>query len=307
MSFVSIILTCYNGSQWISRAIQSILSQTYKEFELIIVDDGSTDGSKAIIDPFLKDKRVRYVYQKNRGFSSAINTGIRVSKGNLIGFIGQDDLWVNNKLELQIKYFADHMNMHLVYSNYYYIDSDERIINMVRSRNPIFFSKKELINNLFLENFIGFETVLVKKECFDEVGFFDERMIACSDHDIWLRIAECFNIGYIDQFIVKKRQHKSQLSRNMEIVVRDEFLIVKNATEHYPSLKVVERAKIASLYYIWAIFLLRKGNIEAAKQKLLAVIRYQPWKLKAIMVYLLPVLYLKVSNLHQALGFQQLS
>lgn len=97
---VSVILPCYNGTRWLSRAIESVLSQVYENFELVIVDDGSTDISKEIIASYLSDKRVRYVYQTNRGFSAALNRGIKASSGSLIDFIGQDDLWMPNKLEV---------------------------------------------------------------------------------------------------------------------------------------------------------------------------------------------------------------
>ena len=99
-SSTTVILPCYNGARWVSRAIESILDQTYKNFELLIIDDGSTDNSKATIAPHLRDERVRYIYQKNRGFSAAINRGIKASSGSLIGFIGQDGLWMPNKLEV---------------------------------------------------------------------------------------------------------------------------------------------------------------------------------------------------------------
>src|SRR5208337_849330 len=101
MKKVSVILPCYNGARWISRAIESVLAQTWGHFELVIIDDGSTDNSKKIILPYLSDERVQYIYQDNRGFSAAINRGVAESRGCLICFIGQDDLWMPNKLELQ--------------------------------------------------------------------------------------------------------------------------------------------------------------------------------------------------------------
>jgi len=126
---------------------------------------------------YLFDERVRYIYQENRGFSAAVNEGIKESSGDLIGFIGQDDLWVPHKLELQVKYLREHKDVDLVHSNYCSIDQDERIIGVRDVKAPSFSSKKRVVEQLFLNNFIGFETVLVKRKCFDEVGFFDERMV----------------------------------------------------------------------------------------------------------------------------------
>jgi len=292
MQNVSVILTCYNGARWISQAIKSVLAQTYKDFELLVIDDGSTDSSKEIISTYLSDKRVHYLYQENKGFSAAINKGIKESKGDFIGFVGQDDLWMPNKLEVQIRYFDEHKAVDLVHSNYYSIDSEGKIIKVIEIKIPSFSSKKKLIEYLFINNFIGFETVLVKKRCFDEVGFFDERMTGFSDHDMWLRIAGKFNIAYIDLPLVKKREHELQLSKTrIEQVLKDEFLMVNKAINHYSFLKNAERKKLAELYYIWGTTMLQKGRNEKAKQKFLKAIRCRPWKFKAIMAYITPTLY----------------
>jgi len=292
MQKVSVVLPCYNGARWISRAVESILAQTYRDFELIIIDDGSTDNSKEIVALHLSDERVRYIYQENRGFSAAVNRGIKESSGSLIGFIGQDDLWMPNKLELQVKYLSEHKDVNLVHSNYCLIDSEEHIINVRDIKIPSVSLKKEVVKQLFLNNFIGFETVLLKRKCFDEVGFLDERMVGFSDHDMWLRIAGSFNIGYLDLPLVKKREHEFQLSKvRAETVLRDEFLMVKKAIDHYPFLRRVERKKLTSLYYSLGITLFQKGDHKKAKQELIKVIMCQPWKLKAIAVYVAPSLY----------------
>ena len=298
MQKVSVILTCYNGARWIGKAIESVLAQAYKDFELLIIDDGSTDNSRDVIASYLYDKRVHYIYQENKGFSAAVNRGITESNGSLIGFIGQDDIWMPNKLELQVKYLSKHEEVDLVHSNYCSIDSEGRIVGVRDIKIPQVSSKKKVVEHLFLNNFIGFETVLVKRKCFDEVGFFDERMVGFSDHDMWLRIAGKFNIqGYIGKPLVKKRIHELQLSKvRIEDNLKDEFLLVKKAIDLYPFLKKIERKKLASLYYAWGIALLQKGNREAAKRKFLKSIRSQPWKVKSIIAYITPLLYKTILN-----------
>lgn len=290
---VSVVLTCYNGARWIGKAIRSIQSQTYEDFELVIVDDGSIDNSREIVDLYLCDERVRYIYQRNRGFSAAVNRGIKESCGNLIGFIGQDDLWTSDKLELQVNHLRKHVDVDLVHSNYYSIDSKGRLIGVVNANIPYSYSRKEAIEHLFLDNFIGFETVLVKRKCFDDVGLFDERMVAFSDHDMWLRIAGTFNLeGYIDRLLVKKREHGFRLSKmRMEAALKDEFLMVQKAMNQYPFLKRVERKKLASLYFKWGSTLLQEGNNKNAKRLFAKVIRCQPWKLKAAVAYITPSVY----------------
>jgi len=306
-SLVTVILPCYNGARWVSRAIESILVQIYENFELIIIDDGSTDNSKERIVPFLCDKRVCYIYQANRGFSGAINSGIKASSGELIGFIGQDDVWVPNKIELQQKFLSEHQNIDLVFSPYYSMDSQGQIFRTINAKIPVFRTKEELVTELFLGNFIGFETVLVKRKCFDEVGFFDERMTAFSDHDMWLRIVEKFNIGYFNQNLVKKREHNLQLSKDgLSTALKDEFLIIQKAVNHYPFLKKSEQKRIASLYYALGIAMLQKGNGKDAKKALIKTIKCQPWNFKAVVAYMVPKLYflsLKYfKNLSKTLG-----
>jgi len=292
MPKVSVILPCYNGSRWISQSIESVLAQTCKDFELIIVDDGSTDNSREIISSYLYDERVHYIYQENRGFSGALNRGIRESRGAFIGFIGQDDLYMPNKLQVQVKYFNEHKDADLIHSNYCFVDSSGRIIRVRDIKIPRFSSKEKLIEYLFINNFIGFETALVKRRCFDKVGLFDERMVGFSDHDMWLRIAGEFNIAYIDLILVKKREHELQFSKTaVEKCLRDEFLMTSKAIKQYPFLEKAVRKKLAGLYYKWSITLLEKGVNEEAKQNFLKVIRYRPWKFKAIIAYITPTIY----------------
>jgi len=292
MQKVSVVLTCYNGARWISAATESILAQTYKNFELVVIDDGSTDNSKEIVSSYLCDERVRYIYQENRGFSAAVNRGIKEGKGDLIGFVGQDDLWLHNKLEVQVKYLNEHEDVDVFHSNYCFINSEGKIIKVRDIKIPSFSSRKKLIEYLFLNNFMGFETVLAKKKCFDEVGFFDERMVAFSDHDIWLRIAGKFNIAYIDLPLVKKREHELQLSKTgIERGLKDKFLMVNKAIHQYPFLKKVERKKLASLYYTLGTVMLQKGDNKKAKQEFLKSFRLRPWKFKAVIASISPTLY----------------
>jgi glycosyltransferase involved in cell wall biosynthesis len=292
MPKVSIILPLYNGAKWISQAIESVLAQTYKDFELIIVDDGSTDNSREIISSYQYDKRVHYIYQENRGFSSALNRGINESRGEYIGFIGQDDLYMQNKLKIQVKYLDKHKDVDLLHSNYYFIDSNGKVRGVRFIKIPKFTSKRKMIEYLFINNFIGFETVLIRRRCFDEVGLFDERMKAFSDHDMWLRIAGKFNIDYINAVLVKKRIHELQLSKiAIKECINDEFLMIRKAIKMYPFLKRVVRKKVSGLYYALGIDMLEKGMITEAKQNFMNTVRCKPWNIKAMVAYINPIVF----------------
>lgn len=309
---VSVVLPCYDGAVWVGEAIKSILVQTYPNFELVIVDDGSTDDSAKVVSSYLPNERIRYIYQKNRGFSAAVNRGIRESKGNLIGFIGQDDYWLSVKTVLQVSYLSQHTDKAMVHSDYFAMDADGRTMGVCHAKVPKSSSIEKSIQNLFLNNYIGFETALVRRECLDEVGLLDEGMIAFSDHDLWLRLAENHSFGYLSLPLVKKRQHPLQLSRvKVESALRDEFMLVHKAAIHYPFLGNVVRWKLASLYYSWGATLMEEGRLNPARRKFLRAMECQPWKLKAALAYFTPTLFSVVfdryvgasTSVHLALGW----
>jgi glycosyltransferase involved in cell wall biosynthesis len=292
----SVILPCYNGSQWIGSAIKSILDQTYKNLELLIIDDGSTDNSSKEIFKF-QDNRIRYFYQKNTGFSGAINRGIKESNGEFICFIGQDDIYLPKKMEIQVNYLNLDQSLDLIHSSYYEIDTIGKILTVRNNDYEHFTTKEKEIEALFLNNYIGFETVLVRKKCFDKFGLFDEQMTAFSDHDMWLRLAGNIKIGYLNLPLVKKMLHKCQLTNATNIVLKDEFLLTRKAIQTYPFLFQVLNKKVASLYYEKGLALLEEGKFGESRINLKKAIKYQNYKLKAVLAYLYPHLFLTIMNI----------
>jgi hypothetical protein len=228
------------------------------------------------------------------------------SQGYFVGFIGQDDVWLPRKLELQVKYLAEHPEIDLVHSYIYFIDCEGKIIGEKKAKMPAYQClRQEVIKRLFLDNFICFETVLVKKQCFEELGFLDERMVGFSDHDMWLRLAWNYNIGYLGLSLVKKRRHDSQTSKaKLEKVLKDEFLLVQKNVDLYPFLEKVENKKLATLYYPLGLLSLKKGNVEEAKINMLKTIRCQPLNFGAIAAYAAPALYTLLLSQYQKLTGQ---
>jgi len=279
MPNVSVGLPCYNGSRWLAESIESVLHQTYPDFELVIVDDGSTDNSKKIIERYLEDVRVRYLYQENKGFSGATNRCIADSRGDYIAFMGQDDLWLPDKLERQV-HKIEKGKYSLIHSDVYDIDSEGRIIGRRNLKVPKTQDREAILARLLLSNFIAHPTVLVKRQCFDKVGLFDERMVIASDHDMWLRIAGEFDIGYISAPLIKKRLHEAQVSVKKPVeCIKDEFLITEKAITKYPFLKRYESKKKARLYYFWGVILLRQHNLSEARNKAFKAIKEYPFDL----------------------------
>ena len=195
MSFFSVILVTYNSSRYIEESISSVLNQTYKNFELIIIDDGSTDKTINIIKKF-KDNRIKYKYQTNQGPSKARNFGIKISKSRWICFIDADDYWNKNKLKVVNKFLSGNnliyhklhkkvefkkQNLHITQSKLQYSLFQKYIGSKIK--NPI------AQNLLIYGNTIPTSSVVIRKKILKKIKSFDEKLHIGEDYDLWLRLS----------------------------------------------------------------------------------------------------------------------
>jgi glycosyltransferase involved in cell wall biosynthesis len=196
---VSVVISTYNRPQLLKRAVKSVLEQTYKNLEIIIVDDSPTNASKEVLEEF-PSKNIRYLRRsQKKGVSSAKNLGIRIAVGDFIALLGDDDEWLPNKLELQARLFSKvepetgviHTNCFVEYSNGFCLKTD-----ILRAGADI--DERSLVE-LLEYNFIADSTALVKKECFEKVGYFDENLPYAEDWDFYIRLAKQFKIKYIPE------------------------------------------------------------------------------------------------------------
>ena len=178
---VSVIIPCFNSQKTISRALNSVCLQTYKEYEVVIVDDGSTDNTKEIIQTFFKDKKItyNYIYQVNAGPSSARNNGVKSANGKYIAFLDSDDEWHYKKLEIQMKIMKEN-NLNFLGSTYTYDDLKYEKLDKIELKKYIF--KKLILSNKF-----STPGVIIKKILFEQLGGFDTSMKYSEDYDLWLR------------------------------------------------------------------------------------------------------------------------
>jgi len=212
---VSVIIPVYNGERTIKKAIESVFFQNYKDWEIIIVDDGSTDKTSQIIKE-LKSEKIRYFYQKNQGRSKARNKGILLAKGEYIAFLDSDDVWLEEHLQKEIKVLESHPNVSLVYSEVEIIGEDGNIFPMGPNWKPKRYSGLPL-NQLIEENFIPFSSSLVRKKCFEEIGLFDSDMEPSEDWDIWLRIVKNgHKVYYINEVLTQYRWKEANLSKEYQ-------------------------------------------------------------------------------------------
>jgi glycosyltransferase involved in cell wall biosynthesis len=214
---ISVVLPTYNGSKFLDEAIRSVLGQTFTDFELIVVDDGSTDPEVRTICERYTDSTV-YIYQENGGPSKARNTGLLQAEGGYICFLDQDDAWKPEKLELQLDFFKSipsEKNAGLVFTWLTVIDE---------SGNDIGVTKGHVEGNVFYDLFyrcIVFtpSSIMVKREVFDRVGSFDESLSYSSreDWDLYFRIAKHYTVYSLDVPLVNYRRHSSNATRRENI------------------------------------------------------------------------------------------
>ena len=189
---VSVIIPTFNREKFITKAIDSVMAQTYQDFEIIVLDDGSTDNTRELLGRY--NDRVKYFYQENRGIASARNEAIKRSSGDYIAFLDSDDYWIREKLEKQIQVFNQHQEYGMVAS----CCSSIRLDGSFREKNRPGKSGW-VLEDLFRKNFIRTSSAMIKRECLDQVGLFDESFRECEEYDLWLRIAARYPIGFINE------------------------------------------------------------------------------------------------------------
>lgn len=212
---VSVILTTFNGATrgYLNEAIESVLSQTFKNFELILVDDGSTDKTKSFCSGYLNDARVKYVYQMNKGLAAARNTGIRHSNGDYVCFLDDDDVWNSGKLEKQVSLFegSNDPKIGMVFTALEKIDENGKYQGV--NYNP---AEGNIYNKIiYCGNVItGPSSVMIKRKALEKAGVFDEFMKSAEDLELWSRIAKEFSIYSIKDPLVKYRIHSNRITHN---------------------------------------------------------------------------------------------
>jgi len=209
----------------LTEAIDSALNQTFKDFELIIVDNYSSDNTESVVKSY-DDRRIRYFKNQNNGFVSVNrNYGIQKSRGEYIAFLDDDDLWLPEKLEKQVELLDSNEDLGLVYSSSHVIDSNGNLIKHTYFRG-IKPRRGTIFNELLVSNFIPQLTVLVRREALSRVGVFDLKYRIAQDYDLWLRIAEYYPIGFIEEPLAKYRFHgESASQKNMVLSYQEDIQI----------------------------------------------------------------------------------
>jgi glycosyltransferase involved in cell wall biosynthesis len=205
MPRVSVIITTFNRRRFLKEALVSVLAQDYRDREVIVVDDGSTDGSRDEVSGL----PVRYAWKENGGISSARNAGLTIARGDYIAFLDVDDLWKRRKLSIQMDEM-ERTGTPVTYTDEIWIRNGTRLNQRLRHRK---FSG-EIFERCLPLCIISPSSAVIHRSVFDAVGSFDESLPVCEDYDMWLRITARFPVTFIEkQLIIKRGGHPDQLSR----------------------------------------------------------------------------------------------
>lgn len=211
---VSIVLPTYNRCYCIERSIDSILRQTYADFELLVIDDASTDDTETLVKKIAEtDTRVRYFRQpQNKGVSAARNEGIRRTKGSCIAFQDSDDVWRADKLEKQMRVLKEQPECGLVYCMFEGRKKDGTLVHIPDDSIEKSVLQGDMYRLLLQGNVIDAPTVIVRRECLAQSGLFDEELICLEDWELFLRIAKDRKIGYVDEPLLLSDIHEGGVS-----------------------------------------------------------------------------------------------
>ena len=235
-SLVSVIMPAFNHELYIEEALQSIGNQTHKNIELIVINDGSTDRTAQMIEEYIKknsDKNIKYLNKRNEGVCKTLNKGLEISTGDYIAFLASDDLWLPDRLAIQLEFMENNKNIGMVFADTWFLNFTSKTNSKWSDYKPQIknyfkngIQNTDLYALLLTQPLVPALTVLIRKQVLLEVGFFDEDLVY-EDHDLWLRIAMNYPVGYIHQPLAFYRIHGANISNDTGFMIRGMFQTVK--------------------------------------------------------------------------------
>jgi glycosyltransferase involved in cell wall biosynthesis len=289
---ISVVVPAYNASRWIKETLDSVLAQTFRDYEVIVVDDGSTDNTADLIESY--EGAVRCVRKANGGASSARNVGIRCSRGSWIAFVDADDLWLPFKLDLQVRMLEKYPDLAWFYSDAYIFESDTRCIRCLASENQRPYTG-DILRQLLMYCFIPSPTPLVRRDVFDQAGYFSESPVTRigEDWDLWLRIAAMYKVGYVHQPTAGIRQHKTSMIGSVDLgyYLNSKLTVVEEALQREPKrLQDLRKTAVANVLASTGEYMLARGARREARKVFREALMDNPSSLRSIFFFLLSFL-----------------
>ncbi|MDB5305823.1 MAG: glycosyl transferase [Gemmataceae bacterium] len=242
---VSVVMAAKNYARFLPAAVESVRAQTFPDWELLVIDDGSTDHTPEAVRPFLADRRVRYVRSDRLGQSRAKNLGIGLSRGAYVAFLDADDAWRPTKLEKQVALFREQPDTGVVFCRRSLIDETDRPLPPKSTTPP---QRGHVLSAMYVQNFVCFSSVIVRRAVFDHVGGFDPQWDLAIDYDLWLRVAKHHRFDFVDEELVLYRTGHGNLSKKLSDRVATAFSIMHRAGTRYGVNEAIPAAVVAEGY-----------------------------------------------------------
>jgi alpha-1,3-rhamnosyltransferase len=278
---ISVIIPSYNHKEFIEKTIKSVINQSYENIELIVIDDGSKDGSNELISKLKQEFNFYYIHRKNKGLIKTLNEALSLAKGDYISMLGSDDYFYETKIEKQVSFFEQNRDFALCYSNLTYIDKDDKIIKEGKTKH---FKTGFVFSDLINKNFIPLPTVMISADVIREAGGFDERFFL-EDYPLWLKISQKYKIGFLLESLTYYRLHDNNVSNNLFKMIKE----VEKILNDYNHLKEYKKS-ISKQYLRWFSDLLKtdlKAETKEYMDKALPSSWYKPRFIKNYIKYFL--------------------
>jgi glycosyltransferase involved in cell wall biosynthesis len=264
MSTISVVIPAYNAERTILETVKSVQEQTFQDFELIIINDGSNDRTLNLLD-IVEDSRLKVFSYKNGGLSVARNRGISRATGDYIAFLDADDLWTPDKLELQLQALQQNPKAGLAYSWTYFMDEQKQTVHLDR---PLYF-EGNVHADLLVWNFLAHgSNPLIRKEVIDSVGNFNPDVSGAADWDYWLRIAERWEFAAVHKPQIFYRLSSTSMSSKVEFMEQCQLDVLEQAFERADNkLKSLKKKSKANVYiYSAQLYITRAANSDGIRK-----------------------------------------
>lgn len=271
---VSIITPTYNRERFIGEAVESVLDQTFADFELLIVDDGSTDSTVERLRQYREDPRVQYFHQENQGQSIARNHALQHARGEFICFLDSDNAWVPDKLERQFAAFEETPDVDVVYGDIITIDEAGTELSRDNMRRHSGFIALQMLK----DNCVSMNTAMARRRCFDELGGMSGKRRVADDYDLWLRFSARYRFRYIPEYLAYYRVMDDQISSDKSGRFESNEAIIHDFRKEFPD--VLPKAQFdeafAFFYARKARYLANSGNRSQALRSIATALAYRP-------------------------------
>ncbi len=285
MKKVSVIIPAYNKAEYTCRTIDSVLAQTYPNIEIIVIDDGSRDATAQVMVQY--GNRINFVQKINGGACSARNEGIRRAKGDYVALLDCDDLWCPEKVQKSVDYLEKNPTFGFVYTAAYFINEKDETVG--RYDHPCS-SEGWISSRLILHNFICNSTIVVKKEVLNKAGFYDETIFTPADWDMWLRLSEIAQAGYIREPLLKYRITDNYTFNRLEQARREELYVLEKFFKTHQNNGALKSRAFSNFHMRFAQCAFIKDDLNGFWFDCKMSLKFCPWNIKTYVMSLTAII-----------------